>query len=247
MPYKPKIFKADKLIEVPVEFKALPDQDGKRRVEGYASIFGNVDSYGDVVVKGAFKKTIKDRVGRGLVPFVADHSRKAVDLLGTIVKASEDDTGLGFEAEISRAPSADDAYIKMTEGHLKQTSFAFRTIAEKFPKEGGETVDGKVVYRYLTEMMLLDISPVVLAANDQASITSVKAYEEFMELIEQVELTPEEWKQAATKLLEMCKKFESDPEESAEPVIPLTAQKMLEIESQIIAMDSVLFEKQLRG
>jgi phage head maturation protease len=33
-------------------------------VAGYGSIFGNIDSYGDVVAPGAFKKTIRPRCKR---------------------------------------------------------------------------------------------------------------------------------------------------------------------------------------
>ena len=43
----------------PFEFKADPN-DNTGYFVGYGSTFGNVDSCGDTVAKGAFKKTIED-------------------------------------------------------------------------------------------------------------------------------------------------------------------------------------------
>jgi phage head maturation protease len=43
----------------PFEVKAGSTEDDGC-ITGYGSVFGNVDSYGDIVAKGAFKKTILD-------------------------------------------------------------------------------------------------------------------------------------------------------------------------------------------
>src|SRR5215468_7890967 len=45
-------------LTVPVEWKTTAGTAGE--LEGYASVFGNVDLGGDVVVPGAFKKTLND-------------------------------------------------------------------------------------------------------------------------------------------------------------------------------------------
>jgi phage head maturation protease len=50
------------------EFKV--SNDG-RTVEGYASTFGNVDQVGDVVVEGAYKRTLQHRMGR--IKVLRDH------------------------------------------------------------------------------------------------------------------------------------------------------------------------------
>jgi len=45
------------------EVKAVAE--GKNMyVEGYAAIFGNEDSYNDIIVQGAFTKTIQGREGK---------------------------------------------------------------------------------------------------------------------------------------------------------------------------------------
>lgn len=62
----------------------------KGEFEGYASVFGGVDSYGDTVVKGAFDKTIES----GLLPkMFVNHDSFQVPV-GDWVDIKEDDTGL---------------------------------------------------------------------------------------------------------------------------------------------------------
>jgi hypothetical protein len=41
-------------------FEIKSDTDNTGIITGYGSVFGNIDSYGDIVAKGAFKKTISD-------------------------------------------------------------------------------------------------------------------------------------------------------------------------------------------
>jgi len=46
-----------KISGVPLDLKAVSD-DGA--IEGYGSVFGNVDSYGEVVEPGAFTQSLVD-------------------------------------------------------------------------------------------------------------------------------------------------------------------------------------------
>ncbi len=45
----------------------------KRRIEGYASIFGNVDMGMDISHPGSFSKTIKERMPKNSIKFMRDH------------------------------------------------------------------------------------------------------------------------------------------------------------------------------
>jgi HK97 family phage prohead protease len=47
----------DRII-CPFEIKSDNTSDGT--IFGYGSVFGNTDSYGDIVAKGAFKKTLEE-------------------------------------------------------------------------------------------------------------------------------------------------------------------------------------------
>jgi len=45
----------------------------KYEFEGYASTFGNEDLVGDIVEKGAFKKTIQERLPKNLIKVLWQH------------------------------------------------------------------------------------------------------------------------------------------------------------------------------
>ena len=71
------------------------DKDGADlKITGYASTFDNLDSYGDIVKKGAFTKSIKESGGKW--PVLLNHR----DQIGMNIKGSEDKKGLYIESKI---------------------------------------------------------------------------------------------------------------------------------------------------
>jgi len=158
-------------LSFPVECKFIKADDDINGgvIEGHASVFGNVDLGNDVVIKGAFKKTIRDRVKSGMVKFLAGHDMfNPQSLLGTVISAKEDDSGLFFKAVLSKAPSVQDIKTKMEEGHLQSLSFGFDVIKHSFEKIKGQTI------RKLEELKLWEISVVGFPMNERAMIDSVK-------------------------------------------------------------------------
>lgn len=82
-------------------FAEITDLDLERRiVMGYAAKFGNIDLHGDMIMPGAFTKTIKERgpEGKNEIWFLHDHDTSKVNGKPNILK--EDDYGLYFEAKI---------------------------------------------------------------------------------------------------------------------------------------------------
>lgn len=152
-------------ITVPIEWKASSDD---QTLEGYASTFGNVDHGGDVVVKGAFTKTIANIKTNG-IPLLADHMASTTSVLGTIFDAKETDKGLWIKARFSSAPSAQDVRIKMVEGHISKLSIGYETIAEKYADRQGKRV------RELHELKLWETSAVVFPMNPEAAVSRVKS------------------------------------------------------------------------
>ncbi|MCF6301755.1 MAG: HK97 family phage prohead protease [Devosiaceae bacterium] len=73
---------------------------------GYASIFGHADKSGDVVMPGAFKRSLK-KPGRTNVQLLFQHDPK--EPIGKILSVAEDDIGLKVEGllfpEVERAKS----------------------------------------------------------------------------------------------------------------------------------------------
>lgn len=172
-------------MTVPVEWKAIGDVDAaslppewKAKADdpnilvGYASTFGNVDLGGDVVVPGAFSKTLRNVKANG-IPLLVDHMPMAASVLGTIFDGKEDAKGLVIMAEVSSAPSAQDHAVKIREGHLSKMSIGYETMDESFEDR---EVDGMSVrVRLLKEIKLWETSVVVFPMNPEATISSMKA------------------------------------------------------------------------
>jgi uncharacterized protein len=147
------------------KFKSIGEEDGK--FEGYLSIFGNKDSYGDVVQSGAFKKCLATK-GNSFF-FLADH--KSDKPIG-IFEASEDAKGLYIQGEY-------DLNIQLARERYSLAKKAF----EKNLSMGlsiGYVVkvwerDQSTETTYLKEIELWEGSQVVFPANDECFLTDVKS------------------------------------------------------------------------
>ncbi len=152
-----------------LEFKQhggeLKDLDTKKRiVTGYLSTFGGVkDSYGDIVEKGAFTKSINER--KNDIFFLNQHDWNQPH--GKFNILMEDSKGLYFESE----PLIDTSYssdaLKLYEaGIVKEHSFGYSTIISDYNKE--EDI------RYLKELKLYEGSNVTIGANRNTPFTGLK-------------------------------------------------------------------------
>lgn len=131
--------------------------------EGYASVWGRVDSYGDTVVQGAFTKALK---ARSPMMFFG-HSPGRV--IGKWVGASEDDYGLKVAGELTPNHSeASDVAASLKHGALNGLSIG------GYYGDATEIKDGAATIR---EFDLFEVSVVSLPAEDAARIdvASVKS------------------------------------------------------------------------
>lgn len=141
--------------------------DAEGKFSGYLAVFGNLDSYGDKIKKGAFKATLKDFAARGRkVPILWQHRWDAP--LGVFDVLKEDDTGLYVEGQLLVADvrQAAEAHALMKAGAITGMSIGFETVAYKVDKDGN---------RELTEIKLWEGSIVTFPANDEARIDAVKS------------------------------------------------------------------------
>lgn len=137
------------------ELKAL-DDDG--HFEGIASVYGNVDSYRDVVVAGAFTKTLAERGSR--VPILAEHR----DTIGT-GELFDTATHLGIRGRILSTVAKGKDYIELSKaGAVRGLSIGYKTIKEDF--------DATRKVRRLLEVKLYEVSLVTFPANELATITA---------------------------------------------------------------------------
>lgn len=151
-----------------------------RIVEGYLSTFGmanndrDVDSDRDVIVKGAYNKTISDNFGQDKngIPFLVLHAAYGGDTketVGTIFEAKEDDHGLFVRIRMASTQAGKDAFILIAEGHIRGMSIGYRAIRWKY----FEGEDGKTCCNLL-EIALLEGTLTGFPADPRAEITNFK-------------------------------------------------------------------------
>ena len=137
-------------------------------VKGYGSYFGNKDSDNDVIMKGAYKKTIKENGER--VKYLYQHNM--IQPIGKMKELYEDDKGLVFVAEIAKTQLGKDVVELMKSGILTENSVGIMPIQKENKRD----------YREITEVKLYEISAVTLAANEEAKILDVKGNVDYEKL-----------------------------------------------------------------
>jgi HK97 family phage prohead protease len=140
-------------------------------IKGYASTFGNKDRGGDIVMRGAFVKSIEEYRRQGkIIPMCYQHSM--MDMIGGFdpIKMREDEKGLYVEGEINLdVGRGKDAYALMKQGVIDSMSIGYTS--EDSDLEGS----GEEIVRKLKELKLWEISAVGIPMNAEARITDVKA------------------------------------------------------------------------
>lgn len=117
----------------------VKDVDTKQGVvSGYFSAFGNVDSDGDIMMPGAFKRSIQDwgPEGKGRIKHLLNHDPSKP--LGKIQVLKEDEYGLYYESKVGTHTLGKD-YIKMIEsGLIAEHSIGFKTLREQKADNGNQ-------------------------------------------------------------------------------------------------------------
>lgn len=139
----------------------IVDADEKNGiVKGYGSVFGNIDSDGDMIMMGAYKKTIQENGER--VKYLYQHDIEKP--IGKMRELYEDSTGLAFVAEVPKTRLGMDVIELIKSGVITENSVGIMPIQKRMVDD----------YREIAEVKLYEISAVTLAANDQAKIMDVK-------------------------------------------------------------------------
>lgn len=146
--------------------------------EGYASVFGGVDSYGDTIEKGAFSATLEGRSRPPLMLYGHNPGR----VIGKWIGLEEDSRGLYGKGEFTPGHSdAQDVLASLRHGAIDGLSIGFR-----IPKGGAdEKSDGGRVIRRVD---LVEISVVTMPADDAARIHSVKELIDSIDSLKDAEL-----------------------------------------------------------
>lgn len=141
------------------EFDVKNSDTDKGVIEGYGSVFGNVDFHNDIVDAGAFKKSLQKR----LPALLLHHNMR--DVAGIWQEATEDDKGLRLKGQLNmEVQKAREAFYLAKQGALKGLSIGFITRKDRI-------VNG---IRHIEEADLLEVSMVTFPANERAQLTGTK-------------------------------------------------------------------------
>ena len=138
--------------------------DGDGRFQGYASVFSRLDDGGDIVMPGAFRKSLGLR-GRHRIKMLFQHDPK--EPVGTWDAIHEDDNGLWVEGRLVQdVPRADALRRLIARGAVDGLSIGFRTVKSTRASREGT--------RRLWEVDLWEISIVTFPMMDLARIAPGK-------------------------------------------------------------------------
>lgn len=142
-----------------------------RIIEGYASTFGNVDSYGDTIVKGAFLDTIAKATPKMLF----QHNHYSVPI-GKFTSIHEDSKGLFVSAELTKGLStSDDIAIALEAGTIDGLSIGGYLSDGDYSDDGG----GRIIRRWTD---LVEISLVNFPADSHARINNIRSLESLADI-----------------------------------------------------------------
>lgn len=158
-----------------------------RTVTGVASVFGNVDSYGDIVQRGAFKKTLSENAPRIRHLWMHDPAQPPTAAIRGLQEVGKDALpdevlqrfpdatgGLEVVREYLRTPRGDEILEGIRAGAINEMSFAYDVIKSKFAEVAD--ADGiKRQVRLLSEVRLYETSDVLWGAN--AATVASKSHE----------------------------------------------------------------------
>jgi len=130
--------------------------------EGYASVFNTVDRGNDLVLPGAFAKSLKDRGTQG-IKFLWQHDPK--EPVGIVEEIFEDAKGLFVRGRlILDVERAREAHKLLGAGALDGLSIGFHTVKSRQRSDG---------VRILSQVDLWEISLVTFPMNELARINIV--------------------------------------------------------------------------
>ena len=147
-------------LDIPLTIKSVSDAG---EFEGYGSVFGVKDSYSDIVMPGAFTKSLASR----MPALLWQHDMK--EPIGIYTEVREDDVGLYVKGRllVEADPMAKRAHAHMKAGSLSGLSIGFVLNDYEYDKDKGAFL--------LKEIDLWEVSLVTFPANDEARISDVKS------------------------------------------------------------------------
>lgn len=197
------------------QIKSAPDEasvSDEGVFTGYASVFGNTDSYGEVVVKGAFADSLESQEA---FPVYWSHQMSDPMMnIGKTLEIYEDDHGLFVKAQLDlETTMGAQVHRLIKDGRVNQMSFAFDVEDFKQAKsaDGGEDVIE------LHKLKLHEVSVVQVGANQATELLDVKDRVTHVKAGRKVSAANEEKLSEAISLIEQVLKDSTSEEDDGNP------------------------------
>ena len=160
--------------------------------EGYGSVFGNADWYGDVVMPGAFANSLAKWRAKGkLPPLLWQHAHDKP--IGIYEDVAEDEHGLRVRGRllVDEVALAREAYALLKAGAVSGLSIGYNTVREEY--------DQREKVNHLKEVELWETSLVTFPANEDATVSSVKTIRDFERFLRDAGFSRNEAKRIASQ------------------------------------------------
>lgn len=158
----------------PVKVKAAGEADGleEGQFEAIVSAFGNKDSYGDVVIPGAFADSLKEWEASGdPIPVYWSHRMDDPDYnIGWVLEAKEVDEGLWVKAQLDPdSAKAQQVYRLLKGRRVTQFSFAYDIGEAAWVEKDGDS------WYELRKLSIYEVGPTPIGANQETELLAVKS------------------------------------------------------------------------
>jgi HK97 family phage prohead protease len=150
-------------------------EDGEETIAtGYLAAFGNIDSHKDIIHKGSFAKSIKERGPESDTPrkiaFLYTHNM--AQPIGRFTKLEELEKGLYYEATLDAIPFVQGTIIpQLKSGTLNNHSIGYNYVWDK-----GEYDEDKDAFHWY-ELETFEGSLLTLGSNELTPFTGFKSFQ----------------------------------------------------------------------
>lgn len=186
-----------------IEFRAVDPDANTPGFSGYITTWNTVDDRATAFAKGAFRKTIRERLA--IAPILSNHDSYGGLPIGKHLSAKEDQTGVRISAQLSETTAGQDALRLLRDGVPLGLSFGFDRIADRTATDDDQ-LDLSVAPEYvrklpkneirvITEVRLWESSLVTFPSNAKAKPDTIRSLAELPSLLDAIRsgnLTPED-------------------------------------------------------
>lgn len=160
-----------------IELKFASTDEKEMLFEGYGAVFGNVDNGGDMIVKSAFRDTIREAKATGSWPaMLSQHGGMGLSAddmtpIGIWVDMEEDEKGLFMKGKLAPTPRGTEMYTLMKmqpRPAISGLSIGYIPIKWKMRSTPEEP------RRTLEQVKLVETSPVTFPMNPKARVQAAK-------------------------------------------------------------------------